>query len=53
MFKVHAVALGQRKDQLRLQRAFDVDVQLGLGHGAQQLGQAVWGNGVDFEHGQS
>ena len=27
----HAVALGQGKIRLRLQRAFDVDVQLGLG----------------------
>jgi hypothetical protein len=46
----HAVALGQREDHLRLQRALDVDVQLGLGHGAQQFGQAVRGDGMDFEH---
>ena len=34
-----AVALRQREDQLGLERALDVDVQLGLGHGAQQRGQ--------------
>jgi hypothetical protein len=28
-----------------------VDVQLGLGHFAQELGQTVGGNGVNFEHG--
>ena len=48
----HAIALGQRKNQLRLQRAFDVNMQLGLGHDLQQLGQTVRGNGVDFEHGE-
>ena len=31
-----AVARRQPEDQLRLERALDVDVQLGLGHGAQQ-----------------
>jgi hypothetical protein len=30
----HAVALGQREDQFGFQRTFDMDVQLGLGHGA-------------------
>jgi len=30
-----------------------VDVQLGLRHRAQQLVQALCGDGVDFEHGQS
>ncbi|MOA23345.1 hypothetical protein D3C78_1439590 [compost metagenome] len=34
--QLHLVALGQRKNQFRLQRAFDMDVQLGLGHVAQQ-----------------
>ena len=48
--QLHTVARGERKNQLGLQRAFNVDVQLGFGHGAQQLGQAVGGNGVDFEH---
>ena len=43
---LHAVALGQREDQLGLERALDVDVQLGLGHAAQQLGQALGGNAV-------
>jgi hypothetical protein len=28
-----------------------VNVQLRLGHGAQELGQIGRGNGVDFEHG--
>ncbi len=42
-----AVALRQREDQLGLERALDVHVQLGLGHGAQQRGQAVGGNGGD------
>ena len=41
----HTIALGQRKDQFRLQRALDVDVQLGLGHLAQQFGQALGRNG--------
>ena len=48
-----AVALRQREDQLGLQRALDVDVQLGLGHGAQQLGDARGGNGGNLEHQQT
>jgi hypothetical protein len=43
----HAVALREREDELGLQRAFDVHVQLGLGHGAQQVGQAVGGDAVE------
>ena len=39
--QLHTIALGQRKDQLGLQRAFNVHVQLCLGHGAQQRGNAV------------
>ena len=35
-----AVAPGQREDQLGLERSLDVDVQLGLGHAREQLGQA-------------
>jgi hypothetical protein len=46
----HPVALRQREDHLRLQRALDVNMQLGLGHGAQQFGQAVRGDRMDFEH---
>ena len=49
----HTIALGQRKNQFRLQRALDVDVQLGLGHLAQQFGQALGRNRGDFEHGQT
>ena len=45
-----AVALGQREDQLGLERAFDVDVQLGLGHRAQQRGQAVAGHVGNHQH---
>jgi hypothetical protein len=41
--QMHTVAPCQCKHQLRLQRAFDVHVQLGLGHAAQQLGQAFSG----------
>ena len=37
-----AIALGQREDQLGLERALDVDVQFGLGHRAQQRGPAGW-----------
>ncbi|MCY1518135.1 hypothetical protein D9M68_528430 [compost metagenome] len=40
------VSLREREDQLGLERAFDVHVQLGLGHGAQQLGQAFDGNAL-------
>src|SRR5450830_514628 len=49
--QAHAIALGQGKDQLGLERALDVDVQLGLGHAAQQLGQAGWGDVGNLEHG--
>ncbi len=38
--QAQAVALRQREDQLGLERTFDVDVQLGLGHAAQQRRQA-------------
>ena len=48
--QLHAVACSECKNQFGLQRAFNVDMQLGFGHRAQQLGQAVGGNGVDFEH---
>ena len=34
-----AIALPERKDQLRLQRAFDVDVQFGLRHATQKLSE--------------
>jgi hypothetical protein len=43
----HAVALRQREDQLRLQRAFDVDVQLGLGHAAQQRRPLIASNRIE------
>jgi hypothetical protein len=43
----HAVALREREDQLGFERAFDVHVQLGLGHGAQQFGEAVGGDAVE------
>ena len=48
--KRHPIALGQRKNQLRLQRPLDVHVQLGFGHAAQQLGQAFSRNGFDQIH---
>ena len=38
----HTVARGQGKDQLGLERAFNVDMQLSLGHGAQVLAHALW-----------
>ena len=43
----HAVAFCERKNQLGLQRTFNVDVKLGLGHAAQQIGQAVSRDGFD------
>ena len=43
----HAVALGQGKHLFGLQRAFDMHVQLGLGHGAQEFGHALRGYGFD------
>ena len=43
----HAVALRELEDQLGLQRAFNVDVQFSLGHGAQQSQQARAG---EFGH---
>ena len=48
-----AVALRQRKHQLRLQRAFNMDVQFGLGHQAQQVWQAIRRDGFNDSHGQS
>jgi len=39
----NAVARCQPEDQFRLQRALDVDVQLGLGHLAQQRGHPLGG----------
>ena len=51
--QLHAIALGQGKDHLGLQRAFNVDVQLRLGHGTQQCGQALRRDGGNFEHRQS
>ena len=48
--KRHAIALGQCENQLRLQRTFNVHVQLGFGHAAQQLGQAFSCNGFDQIH---
>ena len=42
--QVHAVASCQRKDQLGLERALDMDVQFGLGHALQQAGQTVRGD---------
>jgi hypothetical protein len=39
--QLHAVALRQREDHLGFERALDVDVQLGLGHGAQERRQAL------------
>ena len=47
----HAIAGGQRKNQLRLQRAFDVNMQLGLGHLPEQSGQALDGDGFELVHG--
>ena len=47
-----AVALGERENQLGFERTFDVDVQLGLGHRAQQRGQTVAGNRVEVDHGR-
>ena len=38
-----AIALRHLEDQLGLERAFDVDMQFGLGHAAKQVGQAVGG----------
>ena len=38
-----AIALRHLKDQFGLERAFDVDMQFGLGHAAKQFGQAVDG----------
>jgi len=49
----HTVALCQREDHLGLERALDVDVQFGLGHGPQQARQAFGGNGRDLEHRQA
>ena len=45
MGQSHLVAPGQLKHQLGLQAAFNVQMQLGLGHGAQQLWQAGWVDG--------
>ena len=42
--QLDAVAGGQLEDQLGLQRSLDVDVQLGLGRGAQQRQQVRAGN---------
>jgi len=43
----YAVATGQRKNQFRLKRSLNVNMQLSLGHTLEQLGQAVGGNRVD------
>ena len=45
-----AVAPGQGEDHPGFERAFDVDVQLGLGAGGQQVGQAFGGNGGQLDH---
>jgi hypothetical protein len=45
MGQSHLVASGQLKHQLGLQAAFNVQMQLGLGHGTQQLWQAGWVDG--------
>ena len=45
-----AVALRQREDQLGLERALDVDVQLGLRHRPQQFRQARSRDGVEIDH---
>ena len=37
----HPVASGEREHQLRLQRPLDVQVQLGLGQAADEVGEAV------------
>ena len=41
--KRHAVALGERKNQLRLQRAFNMNVQFCLRHAPEQFWQTVSG----------
>jgi hypothetical protein len=49
----HAIALRQLEDQFGLQRAFDVDMQFGLGHGRQQRGQALGGDVASGGHQQT
>ena len=41
IWQAHAIALGQGEHQLRLQRAFDVQVQLRFGQGAQPVAQGL------------
>jgi len=48
--QLHAIALGHFENQLGLQRALDVDVQLGLGHGLEQSIQPIRRYRVNFEH---
>jgi hypothetical protein len=43
--------LRQREDQFGFERALDVDVQLGLGHGPQQVGQGLSRGGWGEVHG--
>ena len=45
----NAVAPRKRKDQFRLQRALDMHVQFGLGHAAQQVGQALGRHWLDYQ----
>ena len=47
------VALRQGKDQLGFERAFNVDMQFGLGHGPQQLLQTLRGDRGHFKHQQT
>jgi hypothetical protein len=48
----NAVALRQRKHQLRLQRAFDVHVKLRLRHQPQQRRQSIASDWSYFHHKQ-
>jgi hypothetical protein len=51
--QLHAIALRQAKDHLRLERTLDVDVQLGLGHALQQRRQCAAGDGIEVDHGHT
>lgn len=46
----HAVSLRQGKNQFRLQRAFDVHVEFGFGHRAQQFEQLLAGKISKYVH---
>ena len=46
--KRHAITLAQRKNQLGFERAFDMHMQFGFWHVAQQVRQTLGGHGFDF-----